>query len=279
MLSAVNEETIIPEKGDATVTEEVEAVEAVEADATDTEIEETDNGEVEATAEAEPEESSTSKEEGATKEVDAVQKRIDEITKSRREAERDAEYWKQIAQQNQVAPEPVEPGKTLADFEYDEGKYAEYLTEFAKAEARAEVDRQLANEKAATVHAEYSQKEAEFAQGVDDYHTAVTNPTLRFSPEMAAATQTGENGPALRYYLAKNPEISASLASMAPLDMARELGRIEATKLVKETAPKVSNAPKPVPKIAATSNKVTTDPMKMTDAQFAKWRQKQIANR
>ena len=276
MLSAVNEETIMPEKADATVTEEVEAVEAVEADATDTEIEETDNGEVEATAEAEPSESSTEKEEGAK---DTVQKRIDDVTKARREAERDAEYWKQIAQQNQVAPEPVEPGKTLADFDYDEGKYAEYLTEFAKAEARAEVDKQLANEKAATVHAEYSQKEAEFAQGVDDYHTAVTNPTLRFSPEMAAATQTGENGPALRYYLAKNPEISASLASMAPLDMARELGRIEATKLVKETAPKISNAPKPVPKIAATSNKVTTDPLKMTDAQFAKWRQKQIANR
>lgn len=276
MLSAVNEETIMPEKADATVTEEVEAVEEVEADATDTEIEETDNGEVEATAEAEPSESSTEKEEGAK---DTVQKRIDDMTKARREAERDAEYWKQIAQQNQVAPEPVEPGKTLADFDYDEGKYAEYLTEFAKAEARAEVDKQLANERAATVHAEYSQKEAEFAQGVDDYHTAVTNPTLRFSPEMAAATQTGENGPALRYYLAKNPEISASLASMAPLDMARELGRIEATKLVKETAPKVSNAPKPVPKIAATSNKVTTDPLKMTDAQFAKWRQKQIANR
>ena len=276
MLSAVNEETIMPEKADATVTEEVEAVEAVEADATDTEIEETDNGEVEATAEAEPSESSTEKEEGAK---DTVQKRIDDMTKARREAERDAEYWKQIAQQNQVAPEPVEPGKTLADFDYDEGKYAEYLTEFAKAEARAEVDKQLANERAATVHAEYSQKEAEFAQGVDDYHTAVTNPTLRFSPEMAAATQTGENGPALRYYLAKNPEISASLASMAPLDMARELGRIEATKLVKETAPKVSKAPKPVPKIAATSNKVTTDPLKMTDAQFAKWRQKQIANR
>ena len=111
MLSAVNEETIVPEKAvDAPVTEEVDAIEEVEADAGDTDIEETDNGEVEATAEAEPEESSTSKEEGATKEVDEVQKRIDEITKARREAERDAEYWKEIAQQNQVAPEPVEPG-------------------------------------------------------------------------------------------------------------------------------------------------------------------------
>lgn len=277
MSSVINEETIVPEKAvdDAIVADEVEEVEPVEVDTETEETEATDDGEVEAESEEKPEEEPSE----SSTEKDGVQKRIDEMTKKQRDAERDAEYWKQIAQQNQVAPEPVEPGKTLADFEYDEGKYAKYLTESAKAEAKAEVDKQLATEKMALAQAEFSMKEAEFSKDVDDYYTAVTNPTLAFSEQMATATQSGENGPALRYYLAKNPEVSARLSNMLPWDMARELGKIEATKLVKEPAPKVSNTPKPVPKIAATSNKVTTDPSKMTDAQFAKWRAKTIANR
>lgn len=272
-----NEETIYPEAskepevepdaeiviGDEVEIEASEAVDAAEPDEveTETEITAADNAD---------EDSSPSK---------GAEKRIGEITKARREAEREALYWKQLAQDKQVAPEAVEPGKTLADFDYDEKGYAEYLTASAKQEAVKEVEQKAAADRSARFQAEYQQNEVTFAKKVDDYHQSVQNPELKFSPEMATATQTGENGPALRYYLSKHPEVSASLSEMNPWDMARELGKIEATKLNQKPTPKLSKAPEPPPKLAGSDNKVVVNPAKMTDSQFAKWRQKQIANR
>ena len=274
-MDIVNEETIVPEKVDAIVADETETVEAVEADAKPDETEETDSGEVEATSEEvdEPEESSTSKEDG-------TQGRFDELTKFRREAERERDYWKNLAQQNQVAPDPVEPGKTLADFEYDEGKYREYEQALAKEMAQAEVKQQAQQEENAIILDAFSEHEAEFSNNVDDYHTTLKDAAF-VTEDIAAATLYAEQGPALRYYLAKNPEVSSKLAKMHPYNMAMELGRIEATKLGKEKAPSVTKAPKPAPKIAATDSKspLRIDDPKISDAQFRKIREKQIANR
>jgi len=277
MEQPVNDETILPEKvDDAAVVEEVEEVETEAVDTAPEETEETDNGEVEAKSEEadEPTDSSSEKKDG-------TQKRFDELTKLRRDAERDRDYWQNLAQSKQVAPEPVEPGKTLADFEYDEGKFAEYLGNQAKAEAHAESQRVINQEKGARLQADFSGREADFAKDVDDYHAVTSSPTLQFSQEMANATLTTEQGPALRYYLAKNPEISARLANMAPYDMAIELGRIGATKLGQKKPPSVTTAPKPVPKIAGANSKTTVriDDPKISDAQFRKLREKQIANR
>jgi len=272
----ITSETIFPEKvEDAVVADNVEEVEAETVDTEPVETEAAETSEVEAKPEeVEPEESSTPKDDG-------VQGRIDEITKLRRDAERDRDYWRNVAQQQRPATAPVEPGKTLADFEYDEGKYAEYVTAQASEKAMADTGKIVQQEKYARAQADFSSREADFAKGVDDYHTAISNESLRFSADMAEATLTAEKGPELRYYLAKNPDVSARLASMAPYDMAIELGRIEATKLVKAKAPSVTQVPKPVPKIAATDSKtgVRIDDPKISDAQFRKLREKQIANR
>ena len=63
--------------------------------------------------------------------------------------------------------------------------------------------------------------------------------------------------------------------------MAIELGRIGATKLGQKKPPSVTTAPKPVPKIAGANSKTTVriDDPKISDAQFRKLREKQIANR
>jgi chromosome segregation ATPase len=280
--SPVNEETILPEApaDDAKQPDVVDEVESEEVDTDAEEIESIDNGEAEVKAEevAEPSESSPEK--------DANQERYDKLTKARGQAERktitaenERDYWKQQAQKTE--PEPVEAGKSLADFEYDEGKYTEYLNNLAKAEATAETQRVLQRDNWDKAQADYSGREAVFAENIDDYHTATSSQTLRFSEDMAAATMTTEQGPALRYYLAKNPEVSAKLSQMKPFDMAIELGVIQATKLGKEKPPSVTNTPKPVPKIAATDSTSHTkiDDPKISDAQFRKLREKQIANR
>ena len=274
-MNIVNEETIVPEKADdAPVVDEVEEVEAVKADAEPVEATDTESGEVKAEAEeaVKPEESSPSKEDG-------VQDRIDEVTKLRRtaeraahEAERERDYWKGQVQEQQDMPKPVEAGKTLADFEYDEGKFTEYLHDLAAADARSESEKVVQREKEARLQADYQGREAVFSDTVDDFHTSVYSDKLDISPAMAAATQGAEKGPELRYYLAKNPEISAKLSKMAPFDMAMELGQIQATKLVKAKPPSVTTTPKPVPKIEGTESRspIRIDDPKISDAQFQK---------
>lgn len=254
-------------------TEEVETEEVESVDTGVDETEEAEDGDAEV-EEKEPEPSDSSPEK-----KDGVQKRIDELTKLRREQERETTYWKELAQQQQVAPEPVEPGKSLADFEYDEGKYSEYLVKQAKADAAVEVDRKFKQEAHAKAVSEFTGQEADFSKTVDDYHTVTRNNDLKITDHMVAAVQSSEEGPAILYYLGKNPEVAERLSGMSPYAMAREIGKIEATKLVKQKAPSESKAPKPVPKLAPVESKVTQDPSKMSDAQFRKWRQKAIANR
>ncbi len=268
---------------DAVVTEEVETVETETVDTETVEATETEGGEAEAQeteTEDNPEPSDSSPEK-----KDGVQKRIDELTKLRRDQERETEYWKQLAQNKQAAPEPVksEPLKTLKDFEYDESLYGEYVVDRAKADAAADTDRKLEVESRSRTQAEFKIKEADFSKTVDDYHisTMVNDGSFKFSQDMAHLTEMSDEGPALRYYLSKNLEVSASIASMDILSAAMELGAIKATKLVKQKAPSVSKAPKPVPKIAASDGAAAPklgDP-NLSDKQFRKLREKQIANR
>ena len=267
---------------DASIIEsEVVESEEVETEEVAAEIESTSPEDSnEAIEEVEPEEAVEPDDSSSSKKVeDGVKKRIDELTKIRRETERDRDYWKNQAQRERVAPEPVQPGKTLSDFEYDEGKFAEYLTNTARAEATAEVERHMQDDRQSRAQADFSGKESDFASSVDDYHTVTRNNDLKITNEMVGTVMGSPQGPELLYYLGKNPGEAERLSKMPPLDMAREMGRLEATKLVKEKAPSVSKAPKPAPKLVTTSSTVSTDPAKMTDSQFRKWRQKAIANR
>ena len=261
---------------DATVAEVVEETEVAEADAEVTEVEETPETEV-AEQEAEPSESSTEK---IDKAQAAIDKRIGEITRQAKEAQRDRDYWKNLAQQERVAPVPVEPGKTLADFEYDEGKFATYLTEQAKADAQAVVETRLVQERQARAQADFSSREADFSRDIDDYHTVTRSNDLKITGEMVQVLQEAEKGPEVLYHLGKNPEIAEKLANMSPLQMAREIGRIEASTLVKPVS--VTKAPAPVPKISGVEKSTTVkadspDSDKLSTEEWLKRRNKQIA--
>lgn len=268
------------EEIDAPVTEEVEAVE-VEAEA-EPSTEETDSGEEEATTEVESSDSSPEKE-------DRVQQRIDEITKQYRMEERqrvqqeqaNQELQRQMAELQERLEPRAEPGKTLADFDYDETRFAEYSKSIAKQEAAEEFRQQQAQEQQRQRIAEYSVKEAEFAKDLPDYYQKAHHSPI--SETVANMIVAADDGPALAYHIGDNPDVAIRLSQLDPTSAAMELGRISeriaAAKLTAPKAPSVTQAPKPVPKIAATDNKVSVDPEKMTDAQFRKWREKQIANR
>jgi hypothetical protein len=99
---------------DAIVAEEVEDTELAEVDAEAVEVEETPESEEKAEdKEAEPSDSSPEKKDKGQEKID---KRIGEYTKVAKDAQREAAYWKNLAQTERIAPVPVEGGKTLSDF-------------------------------------------------------------------------------------------------------------------------------------------------------------------
>ena len=258
---------------DAVVAEVAEVEETAEVE-TETEetTEATTSEETEATEKEDPKPSESSTEKPSGKD-----KRIDAITKSFRETERDLKYWKNIAQQQQVAPAPVEPGKTLGDFDYDEGKFATYLTDQATANAKAESDKAISNERSARVDADFRSNESDFASTVDDYY-AVAHKDMPINQYMGEVIKVAPDGPALAYYFGKNDGEVRRLASLPPLEMAMEIGIIRATKLVKPKVPKPTTLSK-VPVIKGASEKVDILPKDMSDKQYKKMRDKQRATR
>lgn len=257
------------------VNELVESVDAEDEDE-DLEPEITDSGDGSAEVEEPPPEESS-----ASKKDDGFQKRIDELTHRYYEEKNQREHFQQQWEDSQQVAQEV-PGKTLADFEYDEGKFAEYLQGQAVQEARAEVERNTQQQQGMKRRSEFEAKEAKFAVSVKDYQTVTRNQALPLNQTMVETLQTAEKGPEVLYYLGKNPDVAASLASMSPLDAARELGRIEATKLVKPE-PILKTTPAPVPKIKGADSSATRirsdspESDKLSDAEWLKRERKRIA--
>ena len=252
-------------------TAEAEA-ETVEAEATE-ESESEGTEEVTASQEDEPGESSTPKK-------DSVQERMDELTRRFYQERQRAEAAE--AQLNQNQPEPVQPGKTLADFEYDEGAYAQYVKDLAKQEAQAEYEVNQRQAQEQKVRSDFESKEAAFARENPDYYSVAHYSPI--TPEVGMTVMQAEKAPELAYYLGKNPDIAMQISQLPPLQMAMELGRIQATALVPPPPAPKKEIPEPPPQIAAKGSPTKVDPStsagdRLSDAEWLKRRNKQLANR
>jgi hypothetical protein len=225
--------------------------------------------------------------------VKGLQGRFDELTRYRREAERERDHWRELAmrqqpsQQRQSEPAKAEGPKTLADFEFDETKYQSYLRDEIRREAteatRKELKEQSERDAKARRFSTYAQRAQEFAKDKPDFVERTTAEGLRISDAMGDAITESEDGPALAYYLANNPAEAERIFQLSPASAGREIGKLEA-KLAAERAkaavPKVSNTPPPTPKLEGAGDPaVEKEPSQMTDTEFAKWRKKQIAAR
>lgn len=220
-----------------------------------------------------------------------VGKRIDELTRNWREAERREAALLAMLQERQApkaeptpAPAPIkEPD--LADYEYDEAKFKVALGNFYEAKARAAAEAVIAErENAAREKAKaqtFKQKEAEFKAKAPDYESVAYYAPI--SNEVAELVRESDIGPELAYYLGKNPELAQTISQLPEKAAAREIGKIEAKlSFQKEAArpaaakPAVSQAPPPPPKIEAVEPEVTRDPDQMPINEWLKWRNKQL---
>lgn len=205
---------------------------------------------------------------------DGVQKRIDELTRARREAERQAEYWQGVA--TQTAPE-AQGDKPSRDDYAEQDDYIEALTEWKAEQAVTRVQREQAAQSAN--HARQSAWEAREAQtkaSIPDYDAVVPVSTVPIKPHVVELLMESDMGPSLAYHLAKNPDVAAKLNNMSERRAGIELGILQTTL----TAPAVkvpSNAPTPITPITPQASGRTVDLSKASMEDYIAERKRQGA--
>jgi hypothetical protein len=207
----------------------------------------------------------------------SAQDRIDELTRARRDAEREAEYWKSKALQpetrQETAAEPDKGDSKPDPSQYPDGvrdaAYIEALTDWKVEQAVEQAVAQTlsartAAEQAQSVDQTWKARQAKAAEAHDDYQDVVIKGAERgdwvCTPEMAAVIKESEQGAEVAYQLAKDPAEARRIAGLSPLAQARELGRIEA-RLEEPKAkvpPKtVTTAPEPGPTVRGAGGRFT----------------------
>lgn len=194
-----------------------------------------------------------------------VQPRIDELTRARREAEREAAYWRQVAQQAQPSAQQAAPTKPTADQFENYADFVEALTDWKAEQAVAKRLEQDNSRKAEVTRAEtFSARQAEARASIPDYDEVVGASEAPIAQHVAVEIMDSERGAELTYHFAKNPSVLERLNGMTPTQAAREIGKLEATlPKIERTAPpskKLSNTPAPAGTLGS-QGRSTTPPL------------------
>jgi hypothetical protein len=188
----------------------------------------------------------------------SAQERIDELTRQRREAERDVEYWKakalQGSEQQQPAQEAQQPPQEASrpareDYE-DDFEYIEALTDWKAEQAAARLAAQAREQdKARSARQTFETRKAALyphgePEGLQNF--------LRIPKLPVAVIEiVGESdvGPKIADHLGANPAELRRLEGMSPIQQARELTRLEMrlSEPAKPTPKTATDAPEPPP--------------------------------
>lgn len=175
---------------------------------------------------------------------DGVQKRINELTRKAREAERERDHYKSLA--TQTAQSDVEP--TPEQF----NTYEEYVAKLAERAAEKAVVRrhtELSEGNAAAARqAAWEASSVKVRAEMPDYD-AVIDAAPMVQQHVIDALLDLETGPALAYHLAQHPDVIERLNAMPARRAAIEMGRLEATLTAPVVKPS-TNAPDPVSPLA-----------------------------
>lgn len=183
---------------------------------------------------------------------EGVQKRIDELTRKRYEAEREAAYWRGKAEGQK--PEAGQGSEEAAQAKPKQEAYQSY-EEYLEALTDWKLTARLKTER--TRIQEESQKQT-VAQGFEaqvksarekhaDFDALVYNESLQISETMREVILQSDDGASLAYHLGKNPEEAARIARLAPMAQIMAIGRLQATLEANAAAPAPAPAPSTAP--------------------------------
>jgi hypothetical protein len=208
------------------------------------------------------------------KKAQETRERIEELAAQNKALREYGEFFRQRYEETRQPPaqataappaqEQPEPEPNADDFDDPKAYAKAYATwtrkenakEVARAIEQARTEGKSAAEKAFTEAREkeraralddqFAVRHQEFAQKTPDYMVTISNPALTFMHgEFLGVIKASEKGPELAYYIAKNPQLVARLASKSVPQRLAELGRIEAELSRPPPPPKVTTAPAP----------------------------------
>lgn len=206
----------------------------------------------EVTLEAAPEGAETPADRDEKGRFRGVQPRIDELTRKRHEAEREAAYWRGVATQGKAQPsadQTAAPQKPMPEQFADYGAYVEALASF---KAEEKVTQALSRHDAANAEkhnaanreSEWQKRQSEARTAIPDYEQVIAASDATLAKHVAESIMDSDKGPALAYHLAKNPALLERLNAMPVRQADREIGRLEAALAVAPQA-KTTTAPRP----------------------------------
>lgn len=210
--------------------------------------------------------------EAPPKRVPWFQKRIDEVTRQKYDAQREADYWRGLAegriqppQQQSYGPPQLEQFDDYDQFEAARIAYlADQVVHHRLSQAAAEQQRHQ-------VLRSYEDREQAARQALPDYDVVARDPSLPITPLMAEVIRESDVGPHVAYHLGTNRQEAQRIASLPPHRQAAELGRIEAA-LGKSPQPQQRNAPPPPPRtVSGLSSGINKDPGEMSMSEYVAW--------
>lgn len=247
---------------------------------------ETDSSPVEVDAEAE----ASAEPEGSPKKTPWFQKRIDEVTAEKWELKRERDQLRDLLyqQQQQRQPEPAaQPAAAdgrpvLENFDSYEA-FTEALADWKFDQRMTQLEQrrnaETAAQAAARQEAEFAERLKQAAAQQPELEQIAQDRTLPVSEAMAQVIKVSEIGPQMLAALHADREQARRIYDLPPHLAAFELGRLAASATAPQQPRRVNQPSPPINTPLAGGTAATTDPARMTDAQFAAWRRAQIAQR
>ncbi len=215
------------------------------------------------------------------------QKRIDELTRKQKQAEREAEVLRQQLQQAQQHLQQPESAQDTAappkpeDFD-DE---SEYIVARTKYEVRQELDAERKQTAEAIRQQTAQQRQAQFMARAelakakyDDFESVALNSTVPINQSMAEALFDSELGPDIAYYLGNHPDEAREIASLSPLSAARHIGAIEARlSQPVEAAPRKVTKASPPPRTLKGSS--TADKPSLEEVSYEEFKRRRMGGK
>lgn len=240
--------------------------------------------------------------EGGKPKPKGVQKRIDELTANWRGAERDRDYWRDLAMQaqqkpQQQAPQPQNaqqqdrPGKPdpksfrdgdmdPAYFEALAGWQADQRVAAALEKQRQDMEAETRDEEQRRKQAEFSQKLAEAGEYGEKVKALASDGTAPVSQTMVEVARSSENGVKVLAHLHDDRAELRRIASLPDHMQPYEMARLEQRIIAEQTGRAATKAPDPFPSASGKSAAIPAkDPAKMSQKEYDAWREKEIERR
>lgn len=253
---------------DETLTgESLEPAEQVEQDATPApEAESAPAVEAEGEAVAEPQEAQPPETpEWAQERINKITAQKYEEKRAREEAERRAaELEAMLNQQKQEAP--LSP-PTLDQFDYDEAQFNQAMSRYQQELVQREVQRTLQSQqqeaakqaelqRIQAMELDFLDKAKAFQERNKDFAQTVSA-LPQLPDDTYKAILQSEKAPEMAYYLGKHLDVADRLIGMSPVEVGRELYRIES--MFQGQKPQASRAPAPPPSVGGGSGATDFD--------------------